>query len=82
MENSKDEQLTVGTRIRFPRELWSPATGDRPSVYYAAAGETGEIIEVGGCREGFWVKTDSWPSAFGASREEFVVLIVSETEKK
>lgn len=59
-------QLPVGTRIRFLRELWEPASGDSPATLYAASGDTG-VVTGHGCKEGHWVKWDQWEkAAFGA----------------
>ena len=61
-------ELKVGTKIRFKQTLDAPANEDHPAIEYAHYNETGEIVKVGGCREGFWVKTDSWPHKFGCKR--------------
>lgn len=66
--------MKPGDRIRFLRRLDCGPTEDHPAFVYANKGETGEIVEVGGCAEGFLVKTDSWPHAFGAEASEFEVL--------
>ena len=66
--------MKVGDKIRFTKTLDCGPTGDRPAMLYASKGETGEIVKVGGCREGFWVKTDSWPEPFGADDTEFVKI--------
>jgi len=60
----------VGTRIRFLRTLDAPADEEHPHIQYAAKGELGTIAGHG-TREGYWVKTDAWPNAFGASVDEF-----------
>lgn len=70
---SDENLLPTGTRIRFPRTLNAPATGDHPALTYANAGETGEITGHG-CAEGYWVTSDSWPHPFGARRGEFEPL--------
>lgn len=63
----------VGTRIRFTKELATGATGDHPALSYASKGDLGEVTGHG-CREGYWVKTDNWPTPFGASEDEFEVV--------
>ena len=63
----------MGTRIRFLRTLEEGPDDFAPGYLYATKGETGEVTRVGGCREGFWVKTDNWDAAFGCSSEEFEV---------
>ena len=67
------EPLPVGTRIRFTRTLTGEATGDHPAFLYAEKGDGGEITGHG-TPEGYWVKWDRWPHAFGASRDEFEPL--------
>lgn len=66
--------LEVGTKIRFLRTLDAPANEDHPAIEYAYCNETGEIVEVGGCKEGFWVKTDNWPHKFGCESKDFEAL--------
>lgn len=66
-------RLGIGTRIRFNQTLTSSACEDSPAFLYATKGETGEITGYG-TKEGYWVKTDSWPNAFGAAPHEFDVL--------
>ena len=66
--------LMKGTRIRFLRTLDAPPTSDCPACVYAYEGETGTIIEVGGCKEGYWVKTDSWQGKFGCESKDFALL--------
>ena len=64
--NSAD-LLPVGTRITFLRTLDEAANEDHPGIRYAARGESGTVVRHG-CREGHWVKTDGWPTPFGATR--------------
>jgi hypothetical protein len=66
--------LGVGTKIRFKRTLTSAANEEHPALEYAAKDETGEITKVGGCWEGYWVKTDSWPNPFGCESKDFEEL--------
>ena len=66
--------MKKGTKIRFLRTLDAPANEDHPAIEYAHHNETGEIVEVGGCREGFWAKTDNWPNAFGCEAKDFEVI--------
>lgn len=66
--------LPIGTRIKFRKTLTEPACGDHPALRYASEGETGEITGYG-TPEGYWVKTDNWPNAFGAAPWEFDVLL-------
>lgn len=63
--------LCVGTKIRFKRTLSCGPTGDHPALEYAHHNETGEITKIGGCWEGYWVKADGWPAAFGCERKDF-----------
>ena len=71
--------LPVGTQIRFTQTLEEPASGEHPHLIYAERGELGEITGHG-TREGYWVKTDSWPNAFGAARDEFEAAKESRAE--
>jgi len=71
---SEETPLPVGTRIRFTKTLIQAASGDHPTLLYAEKGTEGEITGHG-CREGYWVKWDRWPHPFGASRDEFEVVI-------
>jgi hypothetical protein len=64
------EQLPVGTKIRFTQTLECDANEDHPAFTYAVKGDLGEITGHG-CREGYWVTWEHWPTPFGASREEF-----------
>lgn len=66
--------LPVGTRIRFTKTLDAAANSDQPARLYAKVGDLGEILGHG-TREGYWVKVDWWPEAFGASGDEFEVKI-------
>jgi hypothetical protein len=66
-------KLRIGTSIRFTQTLREGATGDHPAFLYAEAGESGEITGYNDF-EGYMVKTDSWPHAFGARRSEFEVV--------
>jgi hypothetical protein len=65
--------LPIGTKIKFTKTLIEPASGDSPSLLFATKDETGEITGHG-TYEGYWVKTDDWPNAFGASDSEFIPL--------
>ena len=67
------ELLPVGTRIRFLHDLTEDACGDHPCLLYARRGGLGTITGHG-TSEGYWVKWDDWPNAFGASADEFEVL--------
>lgn len=69
-----DTLLPVGTRIRFTRTLTEDATGDHPAYIYARKGDEGEVTGHG-TSEGYWVKWDKWPHAFGAGRDEFEPLM-------
>lgn len=62
--------IPIGNRIRFLKTLDARATEDHPDIVYAKKGELGTITGYG-TKEGYWVKTDNWPSAFGASDTEF-----------
>lgn len=59
--------LPVGTPITFLRTLDEAANEDHPGIRYARRGESGTVVRHG-CREGHWVKTDGWPTPFGATR--------------
>lgn len=65
--------LPVGTRIKFLKTLTEPACGDHPALLYATEGEAG-VVTKHGAREGYWVKADNWPNAFGASPHEFEAI--------
>lgn len=65
--------LPVGTPVRFTKDLTALACDDHPALLYARVGEIGEITGHG-CREGYWVKTDNWPTPFGAAQHEFEVM--------
>ena len=67
------EQLTVGTRIRFRRDLTEGPDEDHPAIIYARGGELGTITGHG-TPEGYWVTWDGWPNRFGASEDEFEVV--------
>ncbi len=70
-ENGK---LTIGTRIRFLKDLIEPPGEDHPTLLYAAKGEEGQITGYNDF-EGYWVTADHYASApFGAKREEFEVI--------
>lgn len=64
------DALPIGTRIRFTKTLTSQADEFSPGNLYAKKGDGGEITGHG-TQEGYWVKWDHWPHAFGASRDEF-----------
>jgi hypothetical protein len=64
--------LAVGTRIRFIKTLYGAPTGETPAFVYAEKGDGG-VITGHGTPEGYWVKWDKWPHAFGASHgTEFI----------
>lgn len=65
--------IATGTRIRFLRTLEDGPNEDRPGYVYARRGELGKVTGHG-TPEGYWVKTDSWPNAFGASADEFEIV--------
>jgi hypothetical protein len=69
--------LSIGTRVRFTQTLDSPANEERPAQLYARKGELGRIIGHD-CREGYQVVTDSWPHWFGAERNEFEVIEITQ----
>ncbi len=64
----------IGNKIRFLRELSDGPTEDHPACLFANKNDTGEITEVGGCREGYWVKTDWWDAPFGCERKDFTII--------
>ncbi len=64
------EKLPIGTRIRFPHDVTSPANEDHPAALYARAGEEGRITGY----SNFWdylVEVDGRPHEFGVERHEF-----------
>lgn len=63
----------VGSKIVFNKTLLAPANEDHPPIVYAYKNETGEIISYK-AREGYLVKTDSWPASFGAYEYEFSLI--------
>ncbi len=64
-----------GTRIRFPRAIPGPATGDHPEFLLASAGEEGEIVSYDETSVfPYSVKTDSWPRSFGADETDFRLI--------
>lgn len=65
--------LPVGTRIRFTRTLSEGPSEEHPGRLYATKGEMGWVTGHG-AREGYWVKTDSWPAWFGASSQEIEAI--------
>lgn len=65
--------LPIGTRIRFLRTLDAPANDETPAQIYAYQYELGTVTGHGS-REGYWVKTDRWPTPFGASDQEFEAI--------
>lgn len=66
--------LPIGARIRFLKRLSSGPTGDHPAFLYAEKNQGGEVTGHG-CPEGHWVKTDDWPTPFGAVLgEEFEAI--------
>ncbi len=65
----------TGTRIRFPREISEPATGDHPKFLLASAGEEGEIVSYNeNSVFPYSVKADSWPNSFGANKIDFRLI--------
>ena len=57
--------LPVGTRIVFIKSIYGDADDFQPAHIYAEKG-SGGVITGHGTPEGYWVKWDSWPHAFGA----------------
>lgn len=57
--------LPVGTRITFIRSIYGEADEYQPACVYALRGDGG-VITGHGTPEGYWVKWDHWPHAFGA----------------
>jgi len=66
------KKLPIGTRIFFVKDLFCEASGDHPAMFFAQQGESGEITGYNNF-EGYMVKRDSWPTSFGASRNEFEI---------
>ena len=65
-------RLQVGTRIRFIKTLTGDADEFSPAKLYAKKGDGG-VITGHGPKEGYWVKWDGWPNAFGAEHgTEFI----------
>ena len=71
---SKINQIKVGSRIKFLRDLWQGPTEEMPACEFANKGEEGEIVRIGTCWEGYMVKRDSWPAPFGCESKDFEVL--------
>jgi len=65
--------LGVGARIRFTRTLTEPPSEEHPGRLYATKGEVGTVVGHD-CWEGYRVKADTWPAAFGATREEIEAI--------
>lgn len=66
--------LPVGTRIQFIRTMIEGPDEDGPARLYATKGEYGTITGHG-TKEGYWVKRDCWPAAFGAAYgTEFIAV--------
>lgn len=72
--SGQSDIMQIGTKIRFTRDLTGDATGDHPAFIYAYRGETGMITKIGGCKEGYWAKTNTWEAAFGCNRTEFEII--------
>jgi hypothetical protein len=70
MENN----IKVGDRIKFLRDLFGAPTEDHPAFVYAYKDEEGDVTQIGGCWEGYWVKRDAWPNAFGCEPKDFIVI--------
>jgi len=68
-----NESIKVGDKIHFLRELSDSACEEHPGCLYASKGEVGEITRIGGCREGYWVKTKKNPP-FGCERHNFELV--------
>ena len=68
--------LPVGTRIQFVKSIYGAATGDSPACIYAKKGDGG-VVTGHGTPEGYWVKWDKWPHAFGA---EYGLDFITEKE--
>ncbi len=66
--------IEVGDRIRFLKTLEDGPSEEHPAIVYATKGETGQVTKVGGCKEGFWVKTDRWDVPFGCESSDFDVI--------
>lgn len=66
-------QHPIGTRIRFKQSLVEGPNEDHPAIMFARCGELGTITGHGTI-EGYWVTTDNWPTAFGASDKEFEII--------
>jgi hypothetical protein len=70
----------VGSRIVFLADLEEGPTDEHPYRLYAKKGDGGVITEVGGCKEGYWVKWDAWQrAAFGAELGKDFELISTPT---
>jgi len=73
--------LPTGTRIKFVKSLYGPATEDRPACTYAEKGDGG-VVTGHGTPEGHWVKRDNWPHAFGAEYGNEFVEAVEATDNE
>ena len=74
MTTDNKTRVPIGTRIKFLKTLEEGPTAETPSFLFAEKGEYGEVTGHNST-EGHWVKTDSWPTPFGAKLgEEFIVV--------
>ena len=65
--------ILSNTKIRFTKTLAEAANGDHPDILYAKKGEIGILIGTGSY-EGYWVTSETMPTQFGASEDEFEIL--------
>ena len=69
--------LPVGTRIVFLKSLYGDVDEFSPGCIYAKKGDGG-VITGHGTPEGYWVKWDKWPHAFGAEHGvDFIAAVPS-----
>jgi hypothetical protein len=65
--------LPVGTKIKFIMDLVEHGIGrNRRTIIYARQNDLG-VITGHGTKEGYWVQSNTYPSDFGARREEFEI---------
>jgi len=70
-------EIAVGQRIRFLHTLQSDADEESPGCLFARKGSMGTVTRVGGCWEGYWVRTDHWAQPFGCEAKDFEVITAS-----
>lgn len=67
-----ENKIKVGDKVRFKRDLIEIADEHATDTIFAMEGQIGQVVEVGGCEEGFWVEVDG--KRFGSNEDEFEVV--------